>query len=143
MRRTSVDSSSSVLQLQLLISKLNLLQLNLPVSLPPNRYVVDLTRVMTRVKTTERRLALFRVRAKPESKDGVVEEVLVDHLVEGGDDAGDGDGVVGETEDTVCGNEERRKEGEESVSFVTRTCPRTSATLVRRSTRECKGHVGS
>jgi hypothetical protein len=133
-RRTSVDSRSSVLQLQLLISKLNLLQLNLPVPLPPNRYIVDLTRVMTRVKSTERRLALFRVRTEPESKDGVIEEVLVDHLVEGGNDAGDGDGVVGETEDTVCENEEERRGGD-SVSFVTSKAT-TSAALAQRSTRE-------
>lgn len=102
-KRTSVNSRSRVLQLEFLLSKLNLLQLNLPVPLPPNRDIINLTRVVTRVKSTERRFALFRVRAEPEGKDGIVEEALVDHLVEGGDDTGDRDGVVGETENTVCG----------------------------------------
>lgn len=99
--RSGVDRSAGALQLEDLVSELDLLELDLPVSLAADGDVVDVSSVVRLVDTSECRDTLFGVRAEPEGKDGVVEETLVDHVVERRDDMLDRDRVVSETEDTV------------------------------------------
>lgn len=59
---------------------------------------------MVLVNTTERGLGLVTVLVgvtQVEAEDRLVDELLVDHVVEGRDDLVDGDGVVAQTQDTV------------------------------------------
>lgn len=102
-RLTSVDGSTSALELENLVSELDLFELNLPVTLAPERNVINLALEVLLVNSTERGLGVVRfgVGAEVESKLRLVEETLVDEVVEGRDDVGDRDGVVGQSEDTI------------------------------------------
>lgn len=100
--RTSVDGSARGLELESLLAEHDLLNCDLPVSLPPEGNVLDLALVVGRVDSSEGCDTLLRVGSEPEGEDGGVEEALLDHVVEGGDDVLDGDVVVGESEDSVC-----------------------------------------
>jgi hypothetical protein len=107
-RRSGVNGSAGAFEFKLFISELDLLELNLPVSLAANGDVVNVTSVVSLVDTTESCDTLFRVGSEPESENGVVEKTLVDHVVEGGDDVLDRDRIVSKTEDTIC----KRRRGE-------------------------------
>lgn len=106
-RSAGVDSSTSVLQLEDLIAELDLLELNLPVRLPPYGNVVKLSSEGAGVNSTEDSLTPIVLRvADAEREDGAVEQTGINHLVEGRLDVVDGDGVICETKDTVesrCG----------------------------------------
>lgn len=99
---TSVNGCASVVELELLVAKADLLQLNLPVGLPPYRDVLDLARVRAIIDASENGLTtiLFRV-TETEGEDGRIKESLVDERVEGRHDVVNRDGVIAKTEDTV------------------------------------------
>lgn len=99
--RTRVDRGARVFQLERLVSELDLFELDLPVTPPPHGDILDLALEVLLVDATKDGLALLGVGAHPERKDGFVEEALVEHVVEGGDDVRDRDGVVAETENAV------------------------------------------
>jgi hypothetical protein len=101
-RLTSVDGSASGLELEDLLAEHDLLNSDLPVSLPPHGNVLNLALVVGGVDSSEGRDTLLGVGSEPEGKDGGVEEALLDHVVEGGDDVLDSDVVVTESEDSVC-----------------------------------------
>lgn len=100
-RSTSVEDSTSALELGSLVTERNRFDINLPVGLAAERDVLDLALVVVLVDTTENSLATLVITAEVESKDGLVNELLVDHLVERRDNLVDGDGIVAETQDTV------------------------------------------
>ena len=99
---SSVDSGTSVLEFEGLVSELDRVEFNLPVSLAADRDVVNVTLEVVAVDSTENGLTHFRVGSEPEREDGVVEESLVDHVVEGRNDVLNRDRVVSETKDTIC-----------------------------------------
>jgi hypothetical protein len=95
-RSSGIDSSSSVLQLELLLSETNLLQLDLPVSLSPDGNVLDLASVGILVNTTKDGLSsILFAGSESEREYGLIEQLLVKHVVEGGYNVVDRDGVVG------------------------------------------------
>lgn len=99
---TSVDGSAGVLELQFIVTKRNLLEFNLPVSLATNRGVVDLARIGTGVNTTEDSLtAVVLRRAQTEGEHRLGDDTLVDQLVEYRGDVVNGDSVVSKTENTI------------------------------------------
>lgn len=111
-RRSSVNSSTSVLELELFVSKSNRLKLNLPVSLPPDGNVLQLASVCALINSAEDSFASILLRAtETEREDGLIEQVLREHVVEGRDNVVDRDGVVTETEDTVKLAESESKSG--------------------------------
>lgn len=99
--RSSVDGSTGALELERLLAKLDLLELDLPVALAADGDVINLARVVLVVDGAKGGLALLGIRAEPESEHGRVEQTLVDHVVERRDDVLDRNRVVGKTEDTV------------------------------------------
>lgn len=107
--RTGVDRGARVVEVEGLAAKVDLLELDLPVPPPADGDVVNPALVVLVVDATKDGLALLRVAAHPERKDGLVEEALVDHVVERRDDVLHRDRVVPETEDAVY-------EGQASVS---------------------------
>ena len=100
-RRTGVDRGARVFQLERLVSKLDLFELDLPVTPPPHGDILDLALEVLLVDATKDGLALLGVGTHPEREHGFIEEALVEHVVEGGDDVRDRDGVVAETENAV------------------------------------------
>lgn len=87
-------------------------ELDLPVSLAPQWNVGDVARVVSFVKTAERDLgsvlALGGV-AKVESKDRLIQKLLVEHVVEWRWDSVDTDSVITETQDAVESAESKSK----------------------------------
>jgi hypothetical protein len=111
---TGIDRSAGPLQLELFLAKRDLLQLDLPVSLPPERDVIHLALKRVLVDASKNALAtvLFR-RSEPEGEDGLVQQLLVDHVVERRGDLVDGDVVVRQSEDTV-----KLAKGESETGFL-------------------------
>jgi hypothetical protein len=94
-RRSGVDGRAGALQLELLVAKANLLKLDLPVTLTADGHILDLASVGRLVDTAKDGVASVLLgRAEAEGEDGLVEETLVEHVVEGGHDVVDRDGVV-------------------------------------------------
>lgn len=83
---TSVEDSTSALELGSLVTERNRFDVDLPVGLAAERDVLDLALVVVLVDTTENSLATLVIMAEVESKDRLVNELLVDHLVERRDD---------------------------------------------------------
>lgn len=121
--RSSVNGGTRVLELELFVAKRNSLELDLPVALAPDGHVLDLASVRRVVDTAKHGLAsiLFRG-AETEGEDGLVDQLLVDHIVERRDNVVDTavssiandnsrDGVVAETEDTVKFAKRKGKSG--------------------------------
>lgn len=101
-RSTSVDSSTGVLEIELLLAETDLLKLDLPVSLPPDGDILELTAVGGIVDTTKDGLtSVGLARPETEGEDRLVKQVLSEHVVEWRDDVVDRDSIVGETQDTV------------------------------------------
>lgn len=101
-RRSSVNSGTGVLEFELLLAKADRFKLKLPVSLSSDWVVVELASVGRLVDTTESGLSSILLgRSESETKDGLIEELLVEHVVEWRDNVVDRDGIVGETKDTV------------------------------------------
>ena len=99
---TGVNSGASVLKFELVVTKLDLLQLNLPVGLAADGDVVKLAVEGVLVNTTEDSFATILLRrSETEREHGLVEETLVHHLIERRHDAVHGDTVVRKTKDTV------------------------------------------
>jgi hypothetical protein len=98
---TGVEDGTSVLLLSNLIAESNGFEVNLPVSLAAEGNVLDVSSELGLIDTTKGSLALAILVIEVESKDGLVQKLLVDHLVEGRDHAVHGNAVIAETEDTV------------------------------------------
>jgi hypothetical protein len=111
---TGVDRSSGPFQLELFLAKRDLLELNLPVPLPPERDVVHLALERVLVDASKDALAtvLFR-RPESEGEDGLVQQLLVDHVVERRGDLVDGDIVVRQSEDAI-----KLAKGESETGFL-------------------------
>lgn len=97
----SVEDGASVLHVGLLLSELDRVELNLPVSLSAEWDLDKLARVVRLVDTAKDDLRLVVSVTKIESEDSLVELALVDQVVEWWDNSVDGDGVVSETQDTI------------------------------------------
>lgn len=102
-RSTSVQNDTSVLELSSLVTEGDGVQVDLPVSLAAQGDLGDLSSVVVLVNTAEDDLGrLITVLArKVEGEDGLVNQALVDHLVEGRDDAIYGQSVETHTQNTV------------------------------------------
>lgn len=99
---TSVDGGTSVLEFEFFTAKFDLFKLDLPVSLAANGNIVDLASVMAGVDATENCFSTICIGiAQSESKDRFVEELLVDHVVEGGCDVVDSNCVIRKTQDAI------------------------------------------
>lgn len=109
--RAGVKDDTSVLELGNLVAKGNGIKVHLPVGLAAEGDVLDLALVTVLVDATEDSLALALGVGEVESENGLVQETLVDHLVEGRDDAVDGDGVVGQTKDAIKAAKGKSKAG--------------------------------
>lgn len=80
---TSVNGGTGALKLELVITELDLLELNLPVSLAADGNVLDLASVSIVIDTTKDGLsAIFFRGTKTEREDGSIKQALVDHAVE-------------------------------------------------------------
>lgn len=108
---TGVKNGTGVLLLSNLVAESNGVEVDLPVSLAAERNVLNIALVAGLVNTTKDNLALALLVSQVEGKDGVIQELLVDHLVEGGDDVVDRDGVIGQTQDTIEATESESQTG--------------------------------
>jgi hypothetical protein len=100
---TSVQNDTSVVHLSSLLAKGDGIEINLPVGLAPQRNLGQLARVVALIDTTKgslRLLVLVGV-AQVEGENRLVKKALVKHVVEGGDNAVDTDGVIAKTHDAV------------------------------------------
>ena len=101
-RHTGINSRAGIVQLKLIITKLNLLELDLPVRLATYGNIVELARESTGVNASKDRLTTILLgRTKTEGENRFIEKALLDHLVEGRGNTIHGDGVVRETKDTI------------------------------------------
>lgn len=102
-RCASVQDDTSVVHLGSLLTESDGVEVDLPVSLAPQRNLGKLAGVMALIDTTKgsnRLLALVGV-AEVEGKDGLVQQALVEHVVERGHDLVDRDGVVAEAHNAI------------------------------------------
>ena len=84
-RSSGIDRSAGTLELELFVTKANLLEFDLPVPLSADGNVGDFALVRTVVGSAENAFSSIVVgRAEAEGEDGLVEKLLVDHVVEGG-----------------------------------------------------------
>lgn len=97
----SVKNDTGVLKLGNLIAKSNGIEVNLPIGLAAKGDILNLTLVVVLVDSAKDGLALALGVGKVEGEDRLIKKALIDHLEEGGDDAVDGDAVVGEAENTI------------------------------------------
>lgn len=103
-RSTSVKDDTGVLHLSDVLAKGKGVELNLPVSLAAEGNIDQLACVVALVHTTEGGLGVITLLvavAQVESKLGLIQESLVDHVVEGRNHLVDRDGVVSQTQDTI------------------------------------------
>lgn len=99
---TSVNGSTGVLELEFIVTELNLLQFHLPVRLPPDRDVLDLATVRGLIDPSEDGFTAILFRAtETEGEHGRVDELLVHHVVEGRGDVVHSNGVIAQAEDTI------------------------------------------
>lgn len=97
-----------------LVAKGNGIEVNLPVSLAAEGDVGDLALVVRGIEATKGSLALITFLvgvAEVEGEDRLVNSLLVNKVVEGGNNLVDGNGVVTKTEDTVEAAEGKGKAG--------------------------------
>ena len=95
---TRIDGRAGTLQLERLVAKRDLFELDLPVSLSPERDVIQLA--LERVLVDPSKDALAAVlfgRTEPEGEDGFVQQFLIDHVVKGGRDLVDGEVIIGQS----------------------------------------------
>ncbi len=105
--RAGIQDDTSVLELSNLVAESNGVKVDLPVSLAAERNVLNLARVVILVNTAKNGLAALILLTKVKGKDSLVNELLVDHLVEGRDHLVDGDGVIAKTQNTVEATESK------------------------------------
>lgn len=98
---TSVKDSTGSLELSNLVPKGNGFDVDFPIGLAAKRDIFNLAGVVALVNTAKNGLAAFIAAAEVEGKDGLVQKLLVDHLVEGRNDLVDGDGVVAQAKNTI------------------------------------------
>lgn len=109
---TGINGGTSSIELENFTSKGDLRNLNFPVRFEANRNVGDGAGIGRSVNTTECNLATVVLgRSQPEREHGGVKETSVHHLEEGGSDAVDSEGVVGETENSVEPKKEQSADG--------------------------------
>lgn len=101
---SGIEDGTMALEVSSLVAKGDGVEVNLPVSLAAERDVGDLALVVRVINTSEDSLALIALVvgvAEVEGEDGLIDGLLVDHLVKGRNDLVHGDGVVTKTEDAV------------------------------------------
>lgn len=97
---TSVEDDTSVIKFRSVFAKGDGVELNLPVGLATKRDSSHLASVVVLADTTEssnRVIAILIGVTKVEGKNGLIQQALVKHVVEWGDDLVDRDGVIAET----------------------------------------------
>lgn len=103
-RSTSVKNNSSVVNLSSGVAESDGVKVDLPVSLAAERDLGHLAGVVVLVDTTEGSLRVVLATgsvAEVEGENGLIDQSLVDHVVEGRNDLVDRNAVVAETHDTV------------------------------------------
>jgi hypothetical protein len=103
-RGTSVQDDTSVVHLSGLVTEGDRIEVNLPVSLAPQRNLGELAGVVVLVHATKGYLGLgaFVVGvSEVEGEDGFVQQALVQHVVERRDDLVDTDGIVSQAHDAI------------------------------------------
>lgn len=113
-RSASVQNGTSVIQLSNVVTQRNGVEVNLPVGLTAEGDGGQLALVVVLVNTTKgshRAVAILVGIAKVESKHGLINLLLVHHVVERRDYLVDGDGVIAQTQDTVELTEDEGKAG--------------------------------
>lgn len=113
-RGTGVEDDTSVVELGGVLAEGDGVEIDFPVRLAAERDLGHRTGVVILVNTAEGGDGLITVLvgvAKVEAKDRLIEEVLLQHAVEGRGDLVDGDGVVAETKDTIEATEGKGQAG--------------------------------
>lgn len=112
-RSSGVKYNASVIELSSGVTEGDRIKINLPVCLTSQWDLSDLAGVVVLVDTTEDGLGLITLAvvgiSKVESKDWLIQELLVDHVVEWRWDLVDGDGVETKTQDTIESAESKGK----------------------------------
>ena len=100
---SGVKDDTSVVHLSGLLAEGDGIKVDLPVGLAPQWDLGELARVVALIDTTESGNGLLTLVgvAEVEGEDGLVQQTLIEHVVEGRNDLVDGDGVVAKTHDTV------------------------------------------
>lgn len=110
-RGSGVEYDAGVVEVSLDIAEGDGVEVDLPVRLAAEGDVGQLASVVGLVDATEDGLGLGLVVGEVEGEDLLVEEALLDHAVEGGNDLVDRDGVEAETQDAVEAAEGEGKSG--------------------------------
>lgn len=108
---SGVEYDAGVVEVRLDVAEGDGVEVNLPVGLAAEGDVGQVAGVVGLVDSAEDGLGLGLVVGEVEGEDLLVEEALVDHAVEGGDDLVDGDGVEAETQDAVEATEGEGESG--------------------------------
>lgn len=99
---TSINGSTRVLKLKLVITKVDLIEADFPVGLLANGSVVDLPSVCTGVNSAKTSLTtIFLTGTDAERENRLIKETLLHHAVEGRDNMVNRDGVKCQTKDTI------------------------------------------
>jgi hypothetical protein len=111
-RGTSVQNDTGVLKFSNVVTEGNRVKVDLPVRLATERNLDQLASVVALVDTTEssfRAITVLVGITQVEGKHGLINRLLVDHVVEGGDHLVNGDGVVAKAKNTIKATESKGK----------------------------------
>ena len=108
---SGVEYDAGVVEVRLDVAEGDGVEVDLPVGLAAEGNVGQLAGVVGLVDATEDGLRLGLVVGEVEGEDLLIEEALLDHAVEGGDDLVDRDGVEAEAQDAVEATEGEGKSG--------------------------------
>lgn len=103
-RCTSVEDDTGVIHLGTVFAKGDSIKINFPVSLAAegNRgHLAGVVALVDAAKGRHRVVSVLVGIAQIERKDGLIQQVLVEHVVERWDDLVDGDRVISQTQNTV------------------------------------------
>lgn len=127
---TSINGSASVLELELIAAKGDLVQFNFPVGLSAHRGVHEFALEGGLVNTTKGGLSsvFFRL-SHTESEHWFVKEAFVHKVIKWRDDMADGNGVISKAEDTVESKHHVSIKGSEGRKGLL-TCQRRTQDLV-------------
>ena len=102
-RSAGIENDTGVVKIGCVFAKGDRVQVDFPVRLASERDLGQLARIVGAVDTAEGRLGLGTVVgvAEIEGEDGLIDQILINHVVKRGRDMIDRDGIVTETQDAI------------------------------------------